>query len=71
MTPGQRRRLDRRYARNEGTKAVNEYLRSRPEPLDLRSISHPKRSTGTARDYVDWLVDNGYANKALTYLKSL
>ena len=71
MTPGQRRRLDRRYARNEGRKDVNRYLRSQPESPDLMTLPHPKRSTGTAHDYVEWLIENGYGHKALAYLQSL
>ena len=70
MTPGQRHRLDRRYARNEAGKAVREFKRENEVP-NLRELPHPKGRLGTAHDYVEWLVDNGYRGHALRYLKSL
>ena len=71
MTPGERRRLDRRYARNEGTKACSRFKREHPELPDLKQLPHPKRSIGSAHDYVEWLCFEGYGNKAIRYLESL
>lgn len=70
MTPGERRRRDRKYAREEGWKS----LRDDHPNLDreaLRSLPHPKRSIGSAWDYVSWLIDQGYYYKAHTYLEGL
>ena len=69
MTPGKRRRLDRRYSRNEGWKEVKAAAREgRVDFEALRNTPHPKRSTGTAYDYVSWLIENGHNGHAYRYL---
>ena len=73
MTPGQRRRLDRRYARNEGTKECSRFKREHPELPDLSQLPHPRIQSPdlSAKDYVDWLCYEGYGNKAIRYLETL
>jgi len=70
MTPGEKRRADRRYHRNEAGKAVREFRRNHELPA-LREMPHPKGRVGTAQHYLDWLIDNGYQRHALSYLESL
>ena len=75
MTPGQRRRSDRRYSRKEATKAVaaerREMREQGKELPDLRSLPHPKIPALTAWHYVEWLKDHGYSNKAIAFIHSL
>ena len=69
MTPGERRRRDRKYAREEGYKRLSrEYPGIR---ATLEALPHPKRSIGTAYDYVDWCIYEGYTRAAFTYIESL
>ena len=69
MTPGERRRRFRKHAREDGWESFREEF-AHLKPL-LLETPHPKRLTGTAWDYVQWCIDQGYAAAAFTYLRSL
>lgn len=68
MTPGQRRRQFRKAIREDAWESFREGPWTRQQ---LEALPHPKRSSGTAWDYVKWCIDNGYATPAFNYLRSL
>ena len=76
MKASKRRNLDRRYNRRAAEDRVKEYLREqhwelKKPPINTRELPHPKRSVGTAYDYITWLTDNGYGGHAVNFLRTL
>ena len=69
MTPGERRRRFRKAAREDGWEHLREEFPGIRQQLE--QLPHPKRSYGTAWDYISWLIDNGHSGVAFTYLRSL
>jgi hypothetical protein len=71
MTPGERRRRDRKWAREEWCLPCRaEYKHITDE--QLKALPHPKMSSPyTAYNYVDWLIQNGHHSPLRKYLESL
>jgi hypothetical protein len=69
MTPGERRRRDRKYNREEYAQPV--YLEAKQHAEHFKQQPHPKISGLTAWDYIEWCYWNGHSNPIKQQLESL